>query len=394
MPVFNYFAVDAEGKECSGAIDAHTERDVRSVLRLQGLVLTKLKQVKREAFVRFTKLELLTFTQQLRQLLEAGLPLYDSLVTLEGQFKDKKWHRLLLGLCEHIQRGSSFSNALEQYTHLFDRTYIAMVRAGELSGSLSSIFVEICAYLEKQLKLQKQIINSLIYPMILLGFASIVIMLLLFFVIPSIEALFESKELEGLTYVVLQASLFARNYGDVSLLFLALVISFIFWKKRAIKQSRITYELILRIPMLKMIFVRVALARFFRTLATLQKGGVSLLEALFMSREVMNFPPLEKVVADAQEKIVEGSKLSIELKKSSLIPPLVYRMLAVGEECGSSVVTYQKMAEMYEEEVEKNIARYTAIAQPIILIFMGAVVGIVMLAVLLPLTDTSILMGE
>lgn len=394
MSVYHYSAVDSEGKECSGSVDAFTEKDARHALRLQGLILTKLKHVKKESLSRFSKLELLTLTSQLKQLLEAGLSLYDSLVALEGQFKDSKWHHLLYNLCESIQRGSSFSEAIALYPNLFDRTYIAMIKAAELSGSLTLVFSEICSNLEKQLKLKKQISASLLYPVLLTGFASIVILLLLFFVIPSIEALFEAKEATGLTYIVFQSSLFARDYGGVVLILVTSLVLALVWKRKVIKSSTAVQALYLSIPLLKVLLIKHALARFFRTLATLQRGGVSLLDALYMSQNVMNFPPLEKVMMQAQEKIIQGSKLSVELKKSDLIPPLAYRMLAVGEECGSSTTTYQKLAEMYEEEVEKSIAHYTAIAQPAILVGMGLIVGVVMLAVLLPLTDTSALLGD
>nr|NGX53563.1 Type II secretion system protein F [Chlamydiota bacterium] len=221
------------------------------------------------------------------------------------------------------------------------------------------------------------------------SFSLVIIFLLITFVIPSLEMIFEEREVNHFTQAVISTSRFLNRYWALYLpLFFA---NFFGWTLffRGKRGKLLLHHLFIRTPLVKSLITQAAIARFCRTMETLLHGGVTIIDALRISRKVMKNPLLEEVVEHAEQRIVEGSLLSVELRQSKLIPPLVPRMLAIGEESGNSAKMLHKIADLYEEEVEKSLNRLMALAQPVILLIMGLVVGMIMLAVLLPLTDIN-----
>lgn len=394
MALFQYQALNLQGKTLRGMIDALSEKEAREKLREQKILPTVLKE--RRRVTRSSHLsgsELLAFTLQLSQLLQAGLPLYESLLALELQNRGEKWHGLLQNLCEKVKGGASLSEAMESHPKSFDSLYCAMIAAGESTGSLSDVCARLTTLLTRQIKLKKQITTAMMYPALLGSFAMAVLILLLTFVVPSIENLFEGREVNGLTSVVLASSHFLKNYWPIIFIVVMALGICLIWKGRSPAGKKKCYELCFKIPLLRTPLVNTAIARFTRTLGTLQHGGVPLIDSLRIARRVMRSPILEAHVEQAEIKIIEGSCLSKELATESFIPPLVIRMLSVGEETGAMASMLHKIADLYEEEVEKTLTRLTTLMQPLILLIMGVVVGIVMLAVLIPLTDIHSLTG-
>jgi len=400
MSLFAYRYIDPKGKKRGGVIDAITLLEAKEKLREQGVLVTSLEESSQEQKLPFWKKRkrevrgeaLITFTTQLSQLLIAGVPLYESLLILEEQTKNEAYHPTLLNLCDQIKRGSSLSEAMEQFPRSFNHLYCSMVAAGESVGALDQTLEKLAHLLQKQSKLKKQIITALIYPALLFSFSCVVILLLLLFVIPTLETLFEDRNVNRFTKCVMVVSRFLTMWWMVYLPLLVGGISALIYYLTQPKGRRWLGRSLLRLPILSTLLIHAALARFCRTMGTLLQGGVTLLSALQIGRGVMRNPFLEEIVEGAEQKIIEGSLLSIELKKSSLIPSLLPRMLAIGEEGGNTPAMFQKVADLYEGEVDKTLTRVTALAQPVILIIMGGVVGIIMLAVLLPLTDVSAFM--
>lgn len=396
MALFYYRYIDSRGKKKRSCLEAESLSEAKDRLRAQKLAVFALTE-KRGTFAFFFKkkqarlpqVHLITFTTQLSQLLVAGMPLYESLLSLEEQYRQEAFHPIILTLCDQIKKGSSLSFALRQFPDSFNELYCSMVAAGESVGALDETLEKLSALLAKQRKLKKQLSAAMIYPALLFTFSFLVCFLLLSFVIPSLETLFEERSVNRFTASVMALSRFLRGFWPiylplVGLGFLAVLYFFIsprgkLWQARQL----------LRLPLLKTLITQTAIARFARTMGTLLQGGVAIIEALRISRKVMRNPFLEEVVQQAEDRIVEGSLLSYELKKSPLIPSLVPRMVAIGEEGGSAALMFHKIAELYEEEVEKTLAQITALAQPVVLVIMGAIVGLIMLAVLLPLTDSS-----
>lgn len=390
MPLYHYQAIDASGKKKSGFIEAHNEKDAKGILREQSLMVSQLTTkaaVKGKQNLQGESL--LTFTMQLTQLVSAGVPLYESLVTLEEQYRNEPYHRVLLSLCERIKAGGSLSEAMASFPQSFDKLYRAMIAAGESIGALNVVLSRLAHFLSRQMKLKKQITTALIYPAILGCFSLLIISLLLGFVVPSIEGIFEGRKLNGFTQFVLSVSHIFRDYWWLYIPLGIGSIVYLFYKLRSPAGKIWLQKNLLKVPVLKTLVIQAAVARFCRTMGTLQEGGLPIIESLRNAREVMGNVVLEDEIRQAEGKIIEGSSLSAELNRSKLIPSIVPRMLAVGEDSGSSITMLNKLADMYEEELEKTLDRVMALAQPVILLFMGVVIGTILLAILLPLTDVS-----
>lgn len=390
MPLYQYQALDAKAKKRQGLIEAHNEREAKETLRQQGVMVTRLSP--KGTFSSKQKLKgdnLVAFTIQLNQLVNAGVPLYESLVALEEQYRSESYHRIILSLCEQIKSGSSLSEAMGALPDTFDRLYRAMITAGEASGTLDEVLEKLSQLLRKQIKLKKQMITSMIYPAILGSFSFLIIILLLGFVVPSIEGIFEGRQLNAFTQLVINVSHFFRDFWWFYIpLTLVSAIGFVY-KARSPSGKLWMEKYFLKLPLLKTLIIQTSLARFCRTMATLQNGGLTMIDSLRISREVMHNHVLEEDMRKAELKIIEGYSFSQELSRAKWIPTIVPRMLAVGEESGNSALMFRKIAEMYEEELEKTLDRLMALSQPVILIFMGTIIGFVLLAILLPLTDIS-----
>ena len=390
MPLFRYKALAETGRKVSGVIDADSQTVAKERLRKQKVMVTAINLLKdNKQEIGLDRTLLLSFTKELGQLLRAGLPVYESLLTLEEKYRRHKSHSLFLDLCDRLKSGSSLSAALRQYPKTFDEIYLSMVSTAEQSGSLAQIFDQLSTLINKQQKLRKQLISALIYPAFLGTFCFIVIFSLLLFVVPSMRDLFEGRPLHPITHIVLALSTFV-NKAWPFLLFGTLLLgvsAFTFFRH---PQGRLLVEKgLLKLPLVKTLMIQAALIRFCRSLSVLLLGGVPLITSLSLSRKVMKQALLEEVIEKAEKRIGEGKKLSDELKSSPLIPSLVTRMLSLAEETGKMVPMLQNIADIYDEEMEAHLTQMTALLQPMILLLLGGIVGLILLSVLLPLTDVS-----
>lgn len=390
MPLYQYQALDRSGKKITGMIEAQEERDAKEKLRDQGLMVAKLTLKTATTSKQNLKGDILyAFTMQLSQLVNAGVPVYQSLVAIEEQYRAEPYHQIILSLCDQIKAGSTLSAAMALYPDSFDKLYRSMVMAGEQSGALNIVLDRLSHLLDKQTKLKKQIVTAMIYPAILATFCLVVIILLLGFVVPSIEGIFADRKLNGFTQLVLDVSHLFRDYwwAYIPLALGAIGFLIYFFKSAAGKLWREKH--FLKVPLIRTLMLQTAIARFTRTMGTLQQGGVTMIDSLRIAREVMGNVVLEEEMKEAETRIVEGSSLSHELLKSPWFPPMVSRMLAVGEDAGNITLMFNKIADMYEDDLDKTLNRLMALAQPVILILMGTIIGTVLLAILLPLTDVS-----
>lgn len=392
MPLFQYQALDVNGRKKSGLIEAQGDKEAKDKLREMGVFVTKLTVKAGIGKRQNLKGEnLLTFTLQLSQLVNSGVPLYESLVAIEEQYRNESFHRILLSLCEQIKAGTALSDAMSAYPESFDKLYCSMIRAGESVGALNIVLEKLSQLLGKQMKLRGEITTAMIYPAILAGFSLLVISMLLGFVVPSIEGIFSERKLNSFTRFVLGVSHVFREYWWLYLPVIVVTVIYLVIKLRSPAGKLWMQRNFLKLPLIRTLMIQASVARFCRTMGTLQQGGLPMIDSLRISREVMGNVVLEEEVKNAEGKIIEGSSLGDELSRSKWFPLMVSRMLAVGEDSGSTVVMFNKIADMYEDSLGKTLERVMALAQPIILIFMGTVIGIVLLAILLPLTDISAL---
>lgn len=388
MSQFVYAAYDVQGKKVKGTIEAFKQKEALELLKEQGLYVLNL-QLKGKSKIRFNQDSLLTFTTQVAQLIQAKIPLYEALVIIEQQSSQESYHQIIQSLCEEIKRGVPLSAALARYPDSFDTLYIALVKSGEAVGQLELSMNSLGTLLQKQQKLKREITAALVYPMILGSFSLLVIGMLLGFVIPSIEGMFEGRELNGFTAAVIGMSHLVRDDYYIWLPLLLFGGFFTAFKIRTPQGKQKLEKWMMQTPLVKKIVVMQSLARFLRTMATLQKGGLNLIESLELSKKVMNNQTLEKTITQCEKKIHEGGVLSKELARSPHIPPIVIRMLMIAEETGDTRSMFEKLADVFEGDLEKLLNRLVALAQPVILIVMGGVIGLVMLAVLLPLTQMA-----
>jgi len=332
---------------------------------------------------------LLDFTVQLSQLVNAGIPLYESLLALEEQYRGEAFHRIILSLCEQIKAGTPMSQAMAGFPSSFNKLYCSMIAAGESAGALNIVLERLSILLAKQMKLQREITTSMIYPGILAAFSLVVITLLMTFVVPSIEGIFEGRKLNTFTALVLKSSHIFRDYWWLYIPLLGGGTTFLVYKIRSETGKLWIQRNFLHVPLLRTLMIQTAVARFCRTMGTLQQGGLPMIDSLHIAREVMRNVVLEEEMKQAEKKIIEGSSLSTEIAKSKWFPKMVSRMLSVGEDSGTLTNMLNKVADIYEDDIEKTLNRLMALAQPVILVFMGSIIGMVLMAILLPLTDIS-----
>ncbi|MEX1013124.1 MAG: type II secretion system F family protein [Waddliaceae bacterium] len=390
MPLYHYTGFSSKGKRTKGMIEGLSEKHAKTVLRESDIIVTAIKEKKstsRKENLRGD--QLVVFTVQLEQMIGAGIPIYESLVALEEHYREESFHRVLQSLCEKIKSGFKLSEAMASFPGTFNTLYCSMIKAGESAGNLDEVLNRLSALLKRQSKLKKEMTTAMIYPATLAAFACVVIIVLLTFVVPSIAAIFEGRELNTLTSMILTISAFFRSYWWLLSLTLVAIVSLLSFQLSTPKGKVWRQKFILRIPGIRLLTIQSALARFCRTMGTLQEGGVPILESMQTARGVMNNVALEDVIKAAEKGIVSGRPLSKELARSAWIPKLIPRMIGIGEESGTLKTMLNKIADMYEDEVEKSITRLLTFIQPIILIVMGAIIGLVMLAILLPLTDVS-----
>ncbi|NGX45140.1 MAG: Type II secretion system protein F [Chlamydiae bacterium] len=393
MPIFKYKALSAGGRKVSGVVDADSLALVKERLRRDAVMVTSLVQIEKRP--RKRELDgnmLLTFTRELGQLLSAGLPLYEGLLTIEEKYQRHRAHTLFLDLCDRLKSGEQLSEILSRYPKSFDSVYIAMVRAGESTGSLPWVFEQLHLLIERRQKLKKQLISAMAYPAFLGCFCFLVIIGLFLFVIPSMQELFEGRQLHPLTESVLFISIFIQNHFFSLALLIASSTFAAIWLFK--KKANLVHHWLLHVPIVKTILLQAALIRFCRSTSVLLFGGVPLVNALALARGTMKNPPLEAAILSAEARIIEGESLSQELKKSPYIPKLVTRMLSLAEETGKMAQSLQKISEIYDIEMERNLDQVTTFLQPALLLILGGVVGLVILSILLPLTDVSSLIGN
>jgi general secretion pathway protein F len=390
MSLFAYQALHAGGKSRKGVIDAQSLHEAKERLRQQGVMVTRIQEKRsRGNSGDLNRNQLLQFTVQLSRLIQCRVPLFDSLQAIEEQSREEGYGSVILGICNRIQAGDSLSNAMRSYPKSFHQLYCAMISAGELSGSLDTVLDKLAQLLDKQMKLRKQMSTALIYPAVLVVFCLAVTSFLLTFTVPSIENLFSDQQVNGFTLVVMGASHLLRSWWWLLLLGFGASVASLFYYARTKHGKSKLHLLSLRLPVVKQLVTQSTLARFARTVGTLQESGVNLIDSLQLARGVLIQPQFEECMIRAEQRIIEGGSLSRELRKEPLIPTLATRMLAIGEESGEMAPMFHRIADLYEEDVEKSITRLVALAQPVILVVMGAIIGVVMLAILLPMTDMS-----
>lgn len=394
MTLYQYAAYSKKSKKISGTINAESLEIAKEKLHLQHILVTKIFEIKpKKNHVVISQSTVITLTKDLSLLLKSGIALYESLQTLEEKYRAHKAHPLLLDLCDKIKHGMGLSFALSAYPKVFDQIYISMVKAGEESGALEKVFDRLAVMISKKEKLKKQLSSAMIYPAFIGIFCLVVLIALFFFLIPSMEELFEGRDLHSMTKTVLSISHFlsAHKIGFLIGSFILILGNITLWKSKMGKVF--VKKALLYIPVCKTMVTEVILLRFSSVLSNLLGNGISLMDALHLSKKVMDHPSFEEAITQAEKEITQGRKLSDSLDESGFFPKLFTRMLSTAEEVGNISPMLDNIAIIYEEDLDRSLSRFTTLLQPMLLLFLGVVVGIILLSVLLPLTDVSSFMN-
>lgn len=390
MAIYQYQALSDRGKKVGGIINADSLADAKDKLRtLQMMVVdvTQMEEVHKR--VKLPIAVVVDFTRMVGQLLKAGIPLYESLVIIEERYRRHRFHSLFVDFCDSLKSGRPLSETLTKYPHSFDPIYVAMVKAGEETASLAHIFDELCHLLERQRKLKKELYAAAAYPLFLGSFCFIVFITLLLFVIPSLKTLFEGRSLHPITQTVFALSEMILSYGPwLALGIFGLVLLGVV-TLRIPKYRRSIDRIWLRLPVIGNFCKEAAAIRFCRTASLLLSGGIPILKTLALSRSVVKNRLLEEIFEKAQRHVSEGKTLSSQLFEPTLIPPIVPRMLAIAEETGKTSLMLQSIADITEENLERDLHQFIAFLQPALLLLLGLIVGVVLLSILIPLTDVG-----
>ena len=405
MPVYQYRGYRNDGGSATGIIDAENVKVARLKLRKDGVFPTDVIEqggatrpqaatsataaYRPSRFPSLSPNDLALMTRQFATLLVAGLPLVDALGVLVDQAEKKPIKALFADIREQIRGGKALSAVLELHGKDFSPIYVHMVRAGEASGALDQILFRLAEFLEKQLALKNKVTNALLYPALMLLVGVSVLFFLMTFVVPKITAVFANMQqaLPWPTVILMSASQF---FADYWMLLAGLVIVGTVLVQRWLRTDRGRMgadRLILRLPLLGDVARMVSISRLSSTLATMLASGVQLLDALDVSKRVMNNRVLEETVEGARQNIREGETIADPLKRSGEFPALVTHMIAVGERSGEMEEMLRRVSQIYDGEVERVITRLTSLLEPIMILVMGVIVFFIVVAILLPIFE-------
>ncbi|MBI5554452.1 MAG: type II secretion system F family protein [Elusimicrobia bacterium] len=402
MPTFTYKAKDASGRTKTGNITVRDKQEVLFNLRQQNLFVVSVKQSAGQRTFLFAPKrqkvsteQLALFFRQLSTLVNAGIPLTRGLTILAGQFKDKEIRQIIGSLCGYIEGGSSLSDALCNYPQVFSSLHINMVSAGESSGALSEILERTAVYIEKNNRLLCRVKSAMIYPAAILIVAILVISFLVFKIIPGFNEIFKSlgAELPLPTRILVGFSNVCRKY----FLFLGIILAGIFLGTvRYINtpRGRVGFAALkLKLLVFGQLFQKLAIARFARTLSTLLASGIPILHALEIVAKTVGNEIIQIAIMRVREQVSKGERISLQLGKEKVFPQMAVEMIGVGEETGELEMMLGKIGDFYEEQVDVAINSLMSMIEPMIIIFLGVVVGSIVVAMFLPILKITQLIG-
>jgi type IV pilus assembly protein PilC len=392
MPSFEWKGRDRGGRPQGGVLVADSKDAVLAVLRRQQIVPITVKEKGKE--IALPKLRrginektLAVFTRQFSVMIDAGLPLVQCLQILGEQQDNKAFQRVLLQVREDVESGSSLANAMKKHPQAFNELFVNMVAAGEAGGILDTILQRLANYIEKAARLKAQVKSAMIYPIAVLSIAGLVVYVILWKVIPVFSALFVSlgAELPLPTRVVVALSKFIGRFWW--LIMGVLVAAGVALRRYyATEQGRLVIDgLLLKAPILGPVLRKIAVARFCRTLGTLLSAGVPVLESLEITARTSGNAVIERAILEVRKQVEEGKNLADPLKATSQFPPMVVQMISVGEATGAMDTMLGKIAEFYEDEVDTAVAGMMKLIEPIMIFFLGVVIGGIVIAMYLPM---------
>lgn len=401
MPIFKWEGKTLRGQIKKGEFEAPDEAAVRIYLRQQNIIPTKIvskgTQIKFELPFRqkVNQRSIAIFTRQLATMIDAGLPLVQSLEILSSQQENKRFKTIIREIREDVEGGSTFAGALKKHPATFNDLYTNLVVAGEEGGILDNILTRLANYIEKAEALKKKVKSALVYPSTIVGVAVIVVLILMIFVIPVFESMFKSagQTLPLPTLIVITMSNLIKKYILILLPAFVLLIYLLRRYHKTENGRAVIDRIILKLPVFGPLFQKISVARFSRTLGTLVSSGVPILDGLTIVSKTSGNKTIETAILNARASIREGETIAEPLGRSGWFPPMVIQMISVGESTGALDSMLSKIADFYEEEVDVAVVNLTSLLEPFLMVFLGVVIGGVVISMYLPIFSMASAVG-
>jgi type IV pilus assembly protein PilC len=398
---FEYKATDAKGQQKSGKIESTSELAARSSLIRLGLkpiVVKKSGNIISDSLSFLNKggkvksKDLVIFTRQLATMINAGVPLVRSLATMQGQTENPVFKKQLISISKDVESGIAFADALEKFPNTFSPTYINMIRAGEAGGILDEILKKLAVQQEKDAAIRAKFKSAMTYPTVLIGITVIVFIGLMTLVVPKIGTIIaelSDGKLPPMTQAMLAISDFLINYWYIHVAVVVFGGAFLARYVKTPKGRASKDRLLLKLPGIKLLVIKLSVARFSRIFASLMSAGVSVIDSIEITGRAIGNSVFEKELMEAAKVVANGQQLSEALSKSKVFPPIVGQMLAIGEETGQIDTVLIKVAEFYEEEVDAAVDGLSSILEPILIVVMGGMVGLIAISVIGPISSLA-----
>ncbi|MEW6619995.1 MAG: type II secretion system F family protein [bacterium] len=400
MPTYTYKARNMSGGLVTGTIEAESQRSVILRLKQQHLMVISAEEEKANPIIeilnkfsvtalgRVGLKDLVLFSRQLSTLINAGIPIVQCLNVLIDQVENKNFKKIIMTIREDIEKGASITIAMSKHPGVFNQLYTSMVKSGESGGVLDEVLERISSYLESVQTLRRKVRTAMAYPAVVSFVATGIVIFLLTFVIPAFEGVFESfgAKLPLPTQILINISRLLRHYLPWMVL-IAIIIGIILRLLiTKTEKGRITFDsLCLKLPVFGTLFRKIAVSRFARTLGTLVRSGVSILEALEIVAKTSGNKIVELAVMGARSSIREGERITDPLRECGVFPPMVIQMVSVGEETGALDNMLMKVADYYDREVDMTVSALASLIEPLLIVVLGVVVGTIVICMYLPI---------
>jgi len=394
MPVYQWKGRTAAKKEISGELEAKDKKELISRLRDKKVVVTdataKPKDIKLPAMAKKVKIrDLAIFSRLFSTMVNAGLPIDQCLDILREQVANKTFGKIIGEVHQSVSGGSSMAEALTRHRKVFDNLYIHMVEAGEAGGVLALIFKRLASYLEKADALRRKVKGAMIYPLVIMTVAIGASVFLLLKVIPVFAKMFADMgaTLPKPTQIVIGLSEFVQAYLLYGIA-MAIGLAILYKRYRKTDAGKLTTDrLFLKLPVIGNVMLKTAVARFTRTLGTLISSGVPILQGLEITAKTSGNMVIQRALLATKKSISEGKNISVPLAESGVFPNMVVQLISVGEQTGRLAEMLEKIADFYDEEVETAVQAMTSLIEPVVIVFMGVVIGGLLIAMYLPMFD-------
>ncbi|MFH1514648.1 MAG: type II secretion system F family protein [bacterium] len=407
MPKFNFVVRDSAGKTITGQLAMDSKEQLISRLKDQGYFINKISEVKDDsfynridtAFQRLTPIrikDISIFARLLSTMINAGLPILRSLKIIEKQTENLRLVEVIQSIRDQVEEGHPLSLAMSKHPRVFNPLIVAMTKSGEESGSLDIVLDRISHDLEREIEIRSRVAAGIRYPVIIMGAAVVIVTIVLIFVVPAFQTIFESMDaqLPLPTQVLVNISEVIRH--SAAFVVLAIVILVIAYKylSRIPSVAKFFDSIMLKLPVFGMLLRKIALARFARTLSILLRSGVPILRAMSVVEQTVGNAVIASAVVASKEAIREGERISPPLEETGEFPPMVIDMIAVGEETGALDTMLEKISEFYDQEVDFTIDAFTTLIEPVLIMFLGIVIGFIVVALYMPLFSVITQMTE